>query len=427
MTGEHDERDSGIRRIGAKDRKQKLSRTGPLIPPPGALPPEPPLGDPPALMPDAALPLPPAELPEEPAPTTASASETDAVETPTPTALHLDEPPDRSLLGEEDSQAGEALIDETDGSAVRSASADELAPMEDAEALIEELDSGLVQTLPPTDDDHARFRRPPAQLPAQPSSQRDEALRFSPQPRARAGMPAGMPARARPRPARSRGRNRAYNLLTLLFTAGGCGLLAYFAALWQNPYSEINPFAPFTPPPIVITATYTPSHTFTPSITPTPSRTPTPSPTATPTDPPTPTPSEPEAPVEAASGEGFSFSLLQGRAIYLTNPEARGGCNWASIAGTVADVNNQALNGYQIRILGNGVDETVISGSAPGYGPGGFELPLGRQAIDAQFAVQLANAEGVPVSTVYTITTSSLCEWNIAVLRFIEQAVVEDS
>lgn len=422
MTGEHNERDSGIRRVGAKDRKQKLSRTGPLIPPPGA-PPEPPLGDPPALMPDSALPLPPAELPEESAPSTASAPPTDAVETSTPEDSRLDDPAGRLLPTEESVQAAEALADEIDDGSARANDDDSLAPMEDAEALIEELDSGLVQTLPPAEDDHARFRRPPAQPPVQPPSQRDEAFRPSPRPRARTSMPAS----ARTRPAHSRGRNRAYNLLTLLFTGGGCGLLAYFAALWQNPYSEINPFAPFTPPPIVITATYTPSHTFTPSITPTPSRTPTPSPTATPTDPPTPTPSEPEAPVEAAPGEGFSFALLQGRAIYLTNPEARGGCNWASIAGTVADVNNQALNGYQIRILGNGVDETVISGSAPGYGPGGFELPLGRQAIDAQFAVQLANAEGVPVSTVYTITTSSLCEWNIAVLRFIEQAAVEDS
>lgn len=420
MTDDANERDRGIRRVGAKDRKQKLSRPGPLIPPPGAPPPpEPPLGDPPALMPDAALPLPPAELPEEPTPSTASAAELDTAEPPTPTEAQRDEPPDLPRLDEEDDQAVEALIDEIDSSLVRTISDGDLAQTEEAEALLEELDSDLVQTLPPADDEHARFRRPPAQL----STRGDEALGLSSQPPTRAARSTSPP----PHPARRRGRNRTYNLLTLLFTAGGCGLLAYFIALWQNPYSEINPFAPFTPPPIVITATYTPSHTFTPSITPTPSRTPTPSPTATPTDLPTPTPSEPEAPVEAAPGEGFSFSLLQGRAIYLTNPEARGGCNWASIAGTVADINNQALNGYQIRILGNGVDETIISGSAPGYGPGGFELPLGRQAIDAQFAVQLANADGVPVSTVYTITTSSLCEWNIAVLRFIEQAVVEDS
>ncbi|MFQ3567080.1 MAG: hypothetical protein SNJ59_08765 [Aggregatilineales bacterium] len=423
MTDEHNERNSGIRRIGAKDRKQKLSRTGPLIPPPGAPPPELPLGDPPALMPDVALPLPPAELPEELTPSTANVPETDTATAPTPTDSHRNDLPDRALLNEEDNQAAEALNDAIGGSSTRTTDDNDLAPMEDAEALIEELDSGLVQTLSPADDDHARFRRPAAQPLPQPSSQRDKAFGPSHQPQTSTRVP----TRTRPRPARSRGRNRTYNLLTLLFTAGGCGLLAYFAALWQNPYSEINPFAPFTPPPIVITATYTPSHTFTPSITPTPSRTPTPSPTATPTDPPTPTPSEPEAPVEAAPGEGFSFSLLQGRAIYLTNPEARGGCNWASIAGTVTDANNQALNGYQIRILGNGVDETIISGSAPGYGPGGFELPLGRQAIDAQFAVQLANADGIPVSTVYTITTSSICEWNIAVLRFIEQAIVEDS
>lgn len=67
------------------------------------------------------------------------------------------------------------------------------------------------------------------------------------------------------------------------------------------------------------------------------------------------------------------------------------------------------------------MDETLISGTATGYGPGGFELPLGYDARDGQYAVQLLDPGGTPVSDVYTITTSSRCDWNISVVRFTEQ------
>jgi hypothetical protein len=79
------------------------------------------------------------------------------------------------------------------------------------------------------------------------------------------------------------------------------------------------------------------------------------------------------------------------------------------------------LNDYQVRILGEDVDETVISGTAPGYGPGGFELQVGNEATDAEFAVQLLDPGGTPVSDVVTVATNSRCDWNISVLRFVQR------
>jgi hypothetical protein len=198
-------------------------------------------------------------------------------------------------------------------------------------------------------------------------------------------------------------------------------LVGVFAYLWQNPYSALNPFPPFTPPPIVVTQTFTPSMTFTPTETPSPTATATPPPTDTPTPAASDTPEAASAEAaESTEAAGSVFGLQGGQTIYITNPDARGGCRWSSIAGTVSDAGGGALNQYQIRVLGDDVDETAISGTASGYGPGGFEVQLGNEAVDAEYAVQLFDPSGAPVSDALTVSTSSRCDWNISVLRFVQ-------
>jgi hypothetical protein len=237
-------------------------------------------------------------------------------------------------------------------------------------------------------------------------------------------------APARPRPVRpedlpqksSPGKRLTANLLTLFFTLGTCGMLGAFIAIWNDPYSAINPLPPLTPVPIVVSQTPTPSDTPAPSPTPTatlpPSATPTPEPSATPTDTP-----EPGTPAPA-----FTFTVPQTRGanqVYITNPAQRGGCAWSSIGGTVTDENGEPLDDYQVRVLGDDLNETLISGTSTAYGQGGFELQLGFEARDAQYAVQLFDPNGTPVSDVIPITTSSTCDWNISVVRFVRQAASE--
>jgi hypothetical protein len=232
----------------------------------------------------------------------------------------------------------------------------------------------------------------------------------------------------RPRPAsgkqpHSRASDLGRNLVTLFFVLASCGVLTYFVLIWQNPYSSLNPLAPPTPIPMVITATYTP--TFTPTASPMPI----PSVTLTPSPIPSEAPTLTFTPVffEDFSTPGatedpstYRFALQNERVIYITNPAARGGCNWSSIAGSVMNYDGSALNGYGVHVVGEGVDETVSTGTAPGFGPGGFEVPLGSVARDAQFAAQLLDLQGTAVSPVYTVETNSDCELNIAALRFVE-------
>ncbi len=223
------------------------------------------------------------------------------------------------------------------------------------------------------------------------------------------------------------GRNRGRNLITGVFLLASCGLIAYFALIWQNPYSALNLLAPPTPLPIVITATYTPTFTPVPSLTLTPSQTYTPSPLPTLAPSLTFTPiflegfSTPQGtPVPPDEQGDFPFTLQHDRVIYITNPDARGACNWSSIAGSVMNYDGSALNGYGIHIVGEGVDQTTTTGSAPGFGPGGFEIALGNVARDADFVTQLLDPSGNPASPVYTVATHSECNLNIAALRFVE-------
>ncbi len=239
-------------------------------------------------------------------------------------------------------------------------------------------------------------------------------------PRPPAPPPPAPPTSAR-RPLRKRRRSWPYNLAALGFLGLACAACTYFAAIWNNPYGTFNLFPPLTPMPVIVSMT--PTITLTPpptaTLTPEPTLEPTITPTPEPTEPPTPT-----VPPQPATGAA-SFAPIEasGRTVvFLANPEARDGCAWQSIAGTVTDVNSAPLNGYQIRVLGDGVDATAISGDASGYGPGGFEVRVGSEAQEAQYAVQLLDAEGEPVSETISVPTSARCDWNISIIRFQQQA-----
>lgn len=270
-------------------------------------------------------------------------------------------------------------------------------------------------------DDSSQWRRPEDRFPALPQEQPPTA-------------PLKEPPRRRPAPPPRRepsGSNTTVNLIALFFLLASCSAVAYFAFIWNNYMSPLNPLAPPTPMPQVITAT------LTQTLTPEPTSTLTPSPTITPSPVPTDAPTSTFTPVfldaletPASLGldtpEGtedvsaYRFALRNNQLIYITNPDARGGCNWSSIAGSVVSFEGTALNGYGVRIAGQGIDQTVATGSAPGMGPGGFEVQLGTTATDGSYVAQLLDPQGIAVSPVVTVTTKSDCTQNIVALRFQE-------
>lgn len=431
MTDSNDQKpQSDIRRISARDRKQKLGKTrlefGPLTPR-DALPPLPPelpedAAEPeaPILSAEAAVEQPELEAPEPPA------AETEAEPAEIEQPAQAEAEAEVEAAAELDEIQEEVIPFEFEyppewrGKMPPAAEPKSLIKTEALEANTLQEDAGFLEVIEPEDaaldpetdallnqieEDTAAMRA----ITAEEERQAAKNVAYAAQ---KSRKPAAYPPR-------KRRRAWPYNLLTLLFVAGGCGLLYVFVTIWNNPFSALNPLPPLTPIPIVV------SQTPTPSLTPIPTDTPTPTLTFTPSDTPEPSLTPTETPVPGTPTPFYAFTVpitLGSQQVYITNPELRGGCQWSSIAGSVSDMNGGALNNYQVRILGDGVDETVISGTATGYGPGGFELPLGFEARDAQFAIQLLDPAGTPVSDVYTITTSSRCDWNISVVRFMQQA-----
>jgi hypothetical protein len=193
------------------------------------------------------------------------------------------------------------------------------------------------------------------------------------------------------------------NLLTIVFLLGTVGMGALVVTIAQNPYTPLNPFPPFTPIPIVITATFLP-------------------PTALPTG--TIEPTATFTPVAVETGgtpqAGYSFILAHEQPVYAPNANEKG-CNWSSIAGTVTDKQGRALDGYRVRVSGNGINETVFSGAAITFGAGGFELFLNGTPQAQTYTVQLLDPNSQPLSPPYSVNTQASCDQNVAVLQFTQQ------
>lgn len=202
-----------------------------------------------------------------------------------------------------------------------------------------------------------------------------------------------------------------YNLVAILFALATIGLLAYFSVLWVDPYHPLNPLPPYTPLPIIITATFQPA-----TATPIPSLTPSPV-VMTPTF--TPIPAAALPATMTFTPAAFPFTLADAGIEYVANTNDSG-CDWLGIAGTVVDLQGEGVVDYSIRVRSQEgeLNATLATGGAPDIGPGGFELKLGDKPELAPFIVQLLGPDGSPVSEEYLVVTSDQCDQNLTVVHF---------
>jgi len=202
------------------------------------------------------------------------------------------------------------------------------------------------------------------------------------------------------------------NLVALLFFIASIVLIIVFSIIFVNPYTALNPFPPFTPIPLLITATFLPpTETLPPTATLPPTLGPTPSFTPIPAE---------AIPTQASL---FPFVAANNGAVYVPNGNDQG-CDWSSIAGSVTDLLGAPLDGYGVRITGENLDETVFTGTAQTFGPGGFELFLNGAPQVGTYTIQLLSPQEVPLSEEYTITTRATCEENVAVVSFLQTRAI---
>ena len=200
---------------------------------------------------------------------------------------------------------------------------------------------------------------------------------------------AASPLRPSPKPRRT----RLYNIITLLALLGIVAWGGIFAVLWTQPQSWLNPFPP-APQFVYVTATPG-SELIAPTLVAT----------------------LPSVPLVIDS-EGYPFVITD---TILYAPNGNGlECAWGSIAGSITAGDGSPLDGYRIRVEGNGLDEVAFSGAAMTFGPGGYEMPLGSVPQTQDYTVQLFSPQGAPLSPAYPVTTQSECEQNVVVVNFHE-------
>ncbi|TVR21647.1 MAG: hypothetical protein EA396_07940 [Anaerolineaceae bacterium] len=216
-----------------------------------------------------------------------------------------------------------------------------------------------------------------------------------------------------------------YNLLTAFFLLASVALCGYYAMIWTDPYTPLNPLAPptpfveitATPDPVAVaafhaeqTATAIGPPTATPQPTATVEATPTPEVSAT---------ASPTLPPE------FVFTLREPGVTYRANTNQRG-CNWASITGTIYDADGQPLDGYRVRIIDEvdrgRLDVSVTSGTIANLGEGAYEQIIGSSPREGRYIVQLFDPQGLAVSEPFLIFTQAECDQNVAEVSF-EQTI----
>lgn len=172
-------------------------------------------------------------------------------------------------------------------------------------------------------------------------------------------------------------------------------------------------------------ATNTRSPTLTPSVTLTfPPPTPTPTPTRTPTPTPTPTetytPGPPPTPTVTQSP--YPFTKSDDSPLHVPNFANDAGCNWLGLAGEVLDLNGNpvAVGSYRVHVWESGIEARLTVGSAPAYGPSGWEQFVLDAPAVRDYNVQLESPNGTPVSEVYHVQTWASCRQNLLLFHFVQ-------
>jgi hypothetical protein len=226
-----------------------------------------------------------------------------------------------------------------------------------------------------------------------------------------------------------------WNVLTILILVSILCVISVYLLIFINPSSSLNPFPPPTLYPSLAapTATVTPRFTLVPTWTPTNSLTQlTPFPTQSEVPMITSTPVELQIttiPGITGTPGGFAFDLKPGSpaAINSTTFHPDTGCNWSGVAGEATSLNGEGVEGLLVQLGGSipgspTLNKLTVTGTAPAYGPGGFEFTLAEKPIASQGTVwiQLYDQQELPISDRVVFDTYDDCERNLTIIYFVQ-------
>ena len=234
-------------------------------------------------------------------------------------------------------------------------------------------------------------------------------------------------------PGRKKPPGMTWNALAVVAAIFTIIVVVAFVIIYVDPHSFLNPFPPPTTNPLLILASppIKPGNTLAPSWTPSPTipqlaeyPTPTSTPLVVPTSAEIPT----EQPASASSTAGeYAFALQQGSPAAIDgaqfHPDA--GCNWLGVAGQATSLNGEAMRGLFVQLGGslNGEDKLeniTMTGLAPQYGQGGFEITLADKLIASNNTlwIQLLDQQNLPLSDKIYFSTFDDCTKNLVIIYF---------
>jgi heme/copper-type cytochrome/quinol oxidase subunit 2 len=234
-------------------------------------------------------------------------------------------------------------------------------------------------------------------------------------------------------PRRKRPKGLVWNVLTILVLLTTVCVVTVFFLIYIDPNSNLNPFPPPTFNPAFATATFTviPRFTLVPSWTPTnaliqvadtPESTFTPVVTTSIIENPTVV-----APDVAGTTDEFVFMVQQGSPSAIDGAQFHPdtGCKWLGVAGQATSLNGEAVRGLFVQLGGTlpGVDSAdylTMTGLAPQYGPGGFEITLSDKLVasNGTLWLQLLDQQNLPLSDQIYFNTYDDCQKNLIIIYF---------
>jgi heme/copper-type cytochrome/quinol oxidase subunit 2 len=235
-------------------------------------------------------------------------------------------------------------------------------------------------------------------------------------------------------PPRKKGPSgRIWNILTILVLVLLVCVVVVFFIIYIDPYNNLNPFPPptFNPALATATATIVPRFTMVPSWTPT-LETIQPTSTPGPTHTPLVTSSLIEnptliAPTVTQSDGDYAFVVREGSPSAIAGSQFHPdvGCQWSGIGGQATSLNGEAVSGLFVQLGGSlagddQIDNITMTGLAPQYGTGGFEITLSNDLVasDNTLWIQLLDQQNLPLSEKVYFSTYADCEKNLIIIYF---------
>jgi hypothetical protein len=101
------------------------------------------------------------------------------------------------------------------------------------------------------------------------------------------------------------------------------------------------------------------------------------------------------------------------------------GCNLTAVAGQVLDAAGSPQLNIGVQVGGmldnRPVNGLSLTGAAPAYGPGGFEVVLSSEALESAQTLwlQLVDLQGQPLSAPIPFDTEDDCLRNVVLINFV--------